>query len=199
MLVLDSYPNDLQTPKLTNHSKGPKVKVRLAGFILDDGSSLCCCWADDTRAELMLRLQEVAHLNASVGLKLSKDGSSTNLQHTVGSCLEKMLKKHTTVIVRNYGIPPDFSCRDLEVSSVSGKVLGRLEEKLLKFITLNACWKGTVNVTASVLNPDDLNGFDVEVPDFYPVKNTQMLWINEVIQVDPLQEAWRLYGDLVNC
>jgi hypothetical protein len=119
-------------------------------ILSDDGSSLCCCWADDARAELMLRLQEVAHLDASVGLKLSKDGSSTNLQFTIGSCLEKTLKKHTSITVRNYGIPPDFSCRDLGVSSVSGKILSHLEEKLLKFITLNACWKGTL-VSLSII------------------------------------------------
>jgi hypothetical protein len=111
-------------------------------ILSDDGSSLCCCWADDARAELIL--------DASVGLKLSKDGSSTNLQFTIGSCLEKMLKKHTSITVRNYGIPPDFSCRDLGVSSVSGKKLSRLEEKLLKFITLNTCWKGTL-VSLSII------------------------------------------------
>jgi hypothetical protein len=55
------------------------------------------------------------------------------------------------------------------------------------------------NIIASVLNPNDLNGLSVELPDFYPLRNTQMLWINEVFHVDPLQEAWRLYGDLVNC
>jgi hypothetical protein len=52
---------------------------------------------------------------------------------------------------------------------------------------------------ASVLNPDDLNGLNVVHPDFYTVRNTRMLWINEVFHVDPLQDAWRLYGDLVNC
>jgi hypothetical protein len=38
MLVLDSHLNDLQTPELINHIKGPKVKVRLAGFIIGK----CC-------------------------------------------------------------------------------------------------------------------------------------------------------------
>ncbi|TKW32942.1 hypothetical protein SEVIR_2G199600v4 [Setaria viridis] len=181
--------------KSINHGKIPNVKVRLAGFILDDGSSLCCCWADDARAELLLRLQEVAHLDASVNLKLSKGGDSTKLQHTVGYCLEKLLKRHTCVIVKNCGIPPDFSCRDLDASSVLHKVLSRFEDKLLKFIILNACWNGTLNVIASVINPDDLNGFNVELPDF-PVRNMQMLWIKEVFPVDPLEEARRLFGIL---
>ncbi|CAN6210577.1 unnamed protein product [Urochloa humidicola] len=183
--------------KSTNHGKIPNVKVRLAGFILDDGSSLCCCWADDARAELLLRLQEVADLDASVNLKLSKGASSTKLHHTFGCCLEKMLKRHTGVIVKNFGIPPDFSCRDLDASSVLHKVLSRFEDKLLKFIILNACWKGTLNVIASVINPDDLKGFDVELSDF-PVRNMQMLWIKEVFPADPLEEARRLYGILEN-
>lgn len=116
----------------------------------DDGSSLCCCWADDARAQLMLRLQEVVHLDVSAGLKLLKDGSSRNLQLTIGSCLEKMVKKHKKVIIRNYGMPPDFSCGDLGVSSVSNKVLSHFEVKLLKFIALNACLKGTL-VSLSII------------------------------------------------
>jgi hypothetical protein len=55
-----------------------------------------------------------------------------------------MLKKHKNVIVKNYGIPPDTSCRDLELSSGIGHVLNSLEQKLLKFIILNACCKGTL-------------------------------------------------------
>ena len=51
------------------------------------------------------------------------------------------------------------------------------------------------NVIASVINPDDLNGFNVEIPDF-PVRNMQTLWIKEVFPVDPLEEARRLYGIL---
>nr|ACN25287.1 unknown [Zea mays] len=131
--------------KSTNQGETPNVKVRLAGFILDDGSSLCCGWADDARAELLLRLQEIVHLDASVNLKLSKGGeNSTKLKYTIGCCLEKMLKQHTSVTVKNCGIPPDFYCRDLDASSVSDKALSRLEDKLLKFIVLNACCKGSL-------------------------------------------------------
>lgn len=118
--------------------------VILPMLFADDGSSLCCGWADDARAELLLRLHEIAHLDASVNLNLSKGGNSTNLQYTIGCCLEKMLKKHTSVTVKNCGIPPDFSCQDLDASSVLDKVLSRLEDKLLKFIVLNACWKGSL-------------------------------------------------------
>jgi hypothetical protein len=53
------------------------------------------------------------------------------------------------------------------------------------------------NVIASVINPDDFNGFNVELPDF-PVRNMQMLWIKEVFPVDPMDEARRLHGILLN-
>lgn len=183
--------------KSTNQGETPNVKVRLAGFILDDGSSLCCGWADDARAELLLRLQEIVHLDASVNLKLSKGGeNSTKLKYTIGCCLEKMLKQHTSVTVKNCGIPPDFYCRDLDASSVSDKALSRLEDKLLKFIVLNACCKGSLNVIASALSPDDINGFNVEFP--VPVQNMRMLWIEEVFPVDPLEEARRLHDILEN-
>ncbi|ONM54701.1 conserved telomere maintenance component 1 [Zea mays] len=137
--------------KSTNQGETPNVKVRLAGFILDDGSSLCCGWADDARAELLLRLQEIVHLDASVNLKLSKGGeNSTKLKYTIGCCLEKMLKQHTSV----------------------------------------------TNVMASALSPDDINGFNVELP--VPVQNMRMLWIEEVFPVDPLEEARRLHDILEN-
>lgn len=105
---------------------------------------MCCCWADDARAELLLRLQAIAILDASVNLKFSEDRKNAKIQQTLGSCLEKMLKKHKKVIVKNYGIPPDISCRDLELLSGVSNVLSSLEEKLLKFIVLNACWKGSL-------------------------------------------------------
>lgn len=111
-------------------------------LLTDDGSSLCCCWADDARAELLLGLQEVAVMNSSVTSRFSKDG--VNIQQTVGSFLESLLKKHKSIIARNCGIPPDISCRDLELSSVLNEVLSCSEEKLLKSIILNACWKGTL-------------------------------------------------------
>ncbi|XP_051187387.1 CST complex subunit CTC1 isoform X2 [Lolium perenne] len=198
LLVLDSCLHDLQTSEAANKSKILAVQVPVAGFIVDNGTSLCCCWADDARAELLLRLQEIAALDASAGLKFSKDRKKANLQQTFGSCLLKMLKKHKNVIVKNYGIPPDTSCRDLELSSGIGHVLNSLEQKLLKFIILNACCKGTLNVIASALDPNAINASNVGFPDVYPVQNMQNFWINESFQVDPLEEARRLVTTLKN-
>ncbi|KAM0827721.1 hypothetical protein ACQ4PT_067995 [Festuca glaucescens] len=198
LLVLDSCLNDLQTSEAANNSKILAVQVPLAGFIVDNGTSLCCCWADDARAELLLRLQEIAVLDASVSLKFSKDRKKANLQQTFGSCLQKMLKKHKNVIVKNYGIPPDTSCRDLELSSGIGNVLSSLEQKLLKFMVLNACCKGTVNVTASVLDPNTIKASNVGLTDVYPVHNMQNFWVNASFQVDSLEEARRLLTTLEN-
>lgn len=195
-LVLDSCLNDSQISKSVNRGKISKVKVPLAGFIVDNGTSLCCCWADDARAELLLRLQEIAILDASVNLKCSKARNNAKIQHTLGSCLEKMLKKHKKVIVKNYGIPPDISCRNLELLSDVGNVLSSLEEELLKFIVLNACRNGTLNVIASALDASAINGSNVELPDVYPAHDMQNFWVSEIVQVDPLEEARRLYASL---
>jgi len=46
------------------------------------------------------------------------------------------------------------------------------------------------NVFTSALDPDDINGFNVELP--VPIQNMRMLWIEEVFPVDPLEEARRL-------
>uniref|UniRef100_A0A0D3H669 CST complex subunit CTC1 n=1 Tax=Oryza barthii TaxID=65489 RepID=A0A0D3H669_9ORYZ len=188
VLVLD----DLQPSK--SRCETINVKVRLAGFIVDDGSSLCCCWADDARAELLLGLPEVAVMNASVTSRFSKDG--VNIQQTVGSFLESLLKKHKRIIARNCGIPPDISCRDLELSSVLNKVLSCSEEKLLKSIILNACWKGTLNVIASALNANTLNGFNLELPDLHPVRNMPNYWVNQAFHIDPLEEGRKMFDKL---
>uniref|UniRef100_A0ACD5YIF9 Uncharacterized protein n=1 Tax=Avena sativa TaxID=4498 RepID=A0ACD5YIF9_AVESA len=198
LLVLESCLNDLKTSEAINKGKMLKVKVPLAGFIVDNGTSLCCCWADDARAELLLRLQEIAVLDAPVNLKFSKARNKANIQQTVGSCLQKLLKKHKNVIVRNYGIPPDIACRDLELSSGISNVLSSLEEKLLKFIVLNACRKGTLNVNATVLDLTAINASNLELPDVHPVPNMQNFWVNESFQVDPLEEARRLFNSLEN-
>ncbi|CAM0951196.1 unnamed protein product [Alopecurus aequalis] len=198
LVVFDSSLNDLQTAEVIKKGKILKVKVPLAGFIVDNGKSLCCCWADDARAEILLRLQEITDLDAPVSLKLSKDRDKAKLQQTVGSCLQKMLTKHKNIIVKNYGIPPDISCRDLELSSGIGNVLSSLEEKLLKFIVLGACQKGTLNVTASVLDPNTINVSNGELPYVHPVQNMQNFWVNESFQVDPLEEARRLFITLEN-
>uniref|UniRef100_A0A0D9XD61 CST complex subunit CTC1 n=1 Tax=Leersia perrieri TaxID=77586 RepID=A0A0D9XD61_9ORYZ len=190
VLVLENILKDSQ-PSETRRGT-INIKVLLAGFIVDDGSSLCCCWADDARAELLLRLQEVAIPHASVASKFSKDG--VNIKQTVGSFLESMLKKHKRIIARNCGIPPGISCHDLELSSALNKVLSCLEEKLMKFIILNACWKGTLNVIASALNANTLNGFNLDLPDLHPVRNMPNFWVNQAFQVDPLDEARRMLG-----
>jgi hypothetical protein len=52
------------------------------------------------------------------------------------------------------------------------------------------------NVVTSALNPDDINGFNVELPA--PIQNMRMLWIEEVFPVDPLEEARRLCDILEN-
>uniref|UniRef100_A0A0E0M0L7 CST complex subunit CTC1 n=1 Tax=Oryza punctata TaxID=4537 RepID=A0A0E0M0L7_ORYPU len=190
VLVLDNILSDLQPSE--SRCETINVKVRLAGFIVDDGSSLCCCWADDARAELLLGLQEIAVLDASVTSRFSKNV----VQRTVGSFLESLLKKHKRIIARNCGIPPDISCRDLELSSVLKKALSCLEEKLLKSIILNACWKGTLNVIASALNANTLNGFNLELPDLHPVRNMPNFWVNQAFRIDPLEEARRMFDKL---
>jgi hypothetical protein len=52
------------------------------------------------------------------------------------------------------------------------------------------------NVITSALNPDDINGFNVELP--VPIQNMRMLWIEKVFPVDPLEQARRLCDILEN-
>lgn len=113
---------------------------------IDDGFSLCCCWADSDRAGMLLKLQENAK-NVFSDANVFKGGGNTgNLQHTVGYHLQKMLKKHGRIIVKNHGIAAELSCQDLTFSCDSDKLFSSSEERLLKFIILNAC-QGSVLVS----------------------------------------------------
>lgn len=114
----------------------------------DDGSSLCCCWADGCQAETFLRLRETSCQTFFHGHKFSGRAGNRNSRHTIGYQLEKILKKHHRVTIRNHGAVPDLSCLDLTFSFDSDKVFSYSEERLLRFIVLNAC-HGSILVSST--------------------------------------------------
>lgn len=116
--------------------------VSISTFCADDGSSPCCCWANDERAATLLRLYEEfpqsASENSDWTLKWTRKNNNawcSTIYH-----LERILNNHHQIVVRNYGSMFDSSYQDLAVSVSSDNALNSYDENLLKSIVFNACF-----------------------------------------------------------
>ncbi|XP_020083014.1 CST complex subunit CTC1 isoform X2 [Ananas comosus] len=196
-LVLEHCGHDSMNSEQCRLCSIPKVNIPIAGFVMDDGLSLCCCWADRDRAGMLLRLQENAKYVFSDAKVFKGGGNTGNLQHTVGYHLQKMLKKHGRVIVKNHGIAAELSCQDLTFSCDSDKHFSSSEERLLKFIILNACQGSVLNIVGSALDANTLRWLDKELLELSTgVQSMHNAWVSEVEYVDPLKEAWTMLHNL---
>ncbi|KAL3514554.1 hypothetical protein ACH5RR_027271 [Cinchona calisaya] len=119
------------------------VEIPLAGFILDDGSSSCCCWANYERAAKMLGLPTRAISNEScmrnswrsrIPARGKANGSNFGR-------LNKLLRQHGRVIIKNYGSMFDSSCLDLTFSIDSDEVIGNSDENFLRYLIMNASFR----------------------------------------------------------
>ncbi|KAF2309889.1 hypothetical protein GH714_005501 [Hevea brasiliensis] len=86
---------------------------------LHDGSSTCCCWANAERAATLMRLHEELPMRAfeSSGCTLKWLGIDKNCWKSTMFHLERILRKHGRIIVRNDG-PIIDSYQDYTVSTV---------------------------------------------------------------------------------
>lgn len=131
------------------------VMLLLSFFFLccaDDGSSLSCCWANGGTAERLLRLHESTHKPHfhSCGSSM-KAGIKSSLD-TVGYHLEKMLKKHHRVVVKNNRAAPDSFTLGFTYVAESEEVFSCSDERLLRVIMLNAC-VGSIFVSTNSFPP----------------------------------------------
>lgn len=100
---------------------------------LDDGSSSCCCWANKTSAATFLRLDEGIPREATPREK----GFGSSITQ-----VDKILKQHRRVVVKNYGSVFDSLGQGLSFSVGSDNIISGSDEELLKFIILNSCFTG---------------------------------------------------------
>ncbi|GAU16874.1 hypothetical protein TSUD_368230, partial [Trifolium subterraneum] len=159
VLVLEVKTTNLYAETKIN-SKGILLDIPLACFVLDDGSSSCCCWANAEMAATMLRLQE----------------ETTTSYH-----LGRILKKYKRITVKNRGSYIDFLYQDLVVSLASGDALNSSDENIIKYIIFNACLGRTWNVVASVMDSEEVtqlkNEYLTHMVNMQPMQN---IWAKEL-------------------
>ncbi|PKA63056.1 CST complex subunit CTC1 [Apostasia shenzhenica] len=125
----------------------------------NDGSSLCCCWADGERAAMLLRLHEV--LCQTFFQNGASSAYDRNRYHdTIGGGLEKMLKKHHKIIVKNCRTVPEVSAADFAISVCSDDLLSNAEESLLRYIIINACQGSILNIVGHMMDSTALDFLD---------------------------------------
>ncbi|KAM4129576.1 hypothetical protein ACJW30_01G033900 [Castanea mollissima] len=203
ILVLEKRRNvkydDLQSK---DTSRSPFVDIPFAGFVLDDGSSSSFCWANDERAATLLRLHEKLPQGAfensrwtSKWAQIDGNACSTIIYH-----IERIIRNHDRITVKNHGSMFDSSYQDLAVSVSSDYALSCSDENLLKFIIFNACFGTFWNVVASVmdsstvrqLGKEHLSGMETTV------HATQNIWAREVCYTNLLTDGRYLIQELLN-
>ncbi|KAG6468308.1 hypothetical protein ZIOFF_072984 [Zingiber officinale] len=149
-LVLENQTHGPVMSQPVGYPKITTASIPLLGFLVEDGSSLCYCWADYGRAETLLRLHESSQMIFSSG-KIVRGPEKKYSQRTTKYLLYEMLKKHQRIIVRNHGAAPDLSCVDFSFLIDSDQVFSKAEEKFLRSIINNACHAPTTLVSSLTL------------------------------------------------
>ncbi|XP_028799438.1 CST complex subunit CTC1 [Neltuma alba] len=164
------------------------LDIPLAGFVLDDGSSPCCCWTYGNMAATLLRLHEKLSKSNDWLLKLA--GISGNTPNTATDRLGRILNTHKRITVKNYGSCFKLASQKHFVSATSGQELCGSDEGLLKFIVFNSCFGRPWNVAATLMSDEEVGQIkeeyhvETEIVDKMPNIRAQ-----EVCYVNTLTEA----------
>ncbi|XP_043714330.1 CST complex subunit CTC1-like isoform X2 [Telopea speciosissima] len=198
VLVLEMPKSKFEKLQTREQSKDPAVNIPLAGFVLDDGSSTCCLWANAERAAKLLRLQEETSISYfSSSYSTLRTGSNKAPSTTIYD-LRKILKKHNRVTVKNQGSMHDPSCQELLFSVTSDKVLSSSDESVIKFIILNACHGAVLNVLGSVMDSDAFGWLEMELAEMeMPVHSIRNIWAREIRYADYLTDAKTVLQELL--
>ncbi|KAH6776509.1 hypothetical protein C2S52_014070 [Perilla frutescens var. hirtella] len=170
--------------------------IPFAGFIVDDGSSSCCCWADSERAAAFLDLDSEEY-KAGDTLGRYKAGKEQLHISTVGR-LNEVLEKHGRISMKNCGSMYDSSCQDLEFSVKSDRSISSSDEDVLHSLVSKALLGASWTIDCSLMDPKTttwleqrLAELDVAVP---PLLN---VWATSVCRTDTLAEARNIIQELI--
>ncbi|KAL5558189.1 hypothetical protein UlMin_034400 [Ulmus minor] len=200
ILVMENYTRDLhQQPKFG--SRKHLVGIPIAGFVLDDGSTPCCCWANAERAAAFLRLNEELPKRAfsSDAWILKEIGMDDSACHTIMYHLERILENHDRIIVQNFGSPFESNFQELAVSA-SPDTLTSSDENFLKFVVLNASFGPFWTILASSMDSNTVkklakeNFLEMEM-DISFLNN---IWAEEVHYPDPFTQSRNMIKELLD-
>ncbi|XP_030540051.1 CST complex subunit CTC1 isoform X2 [Rhodamnia argentea] len=187
-------------PSGFSHRSSP-INIPIAGFVVEDGSSLCFCWANADGASTLLRLNEKLPQTAieSTSWTLKWVGKGKNASRTSAYYVDRFLKKHVKITVRNCGSMLDSSRQDLMFSVGSHNVLSNFEEDILCYILLNASFATDWNIVGTAM---DLNtARQLEKQHFLEMEkeleSIQHIWAVDVSHVNPRNEAKRNIEELL--
>ncbi|KAK9129613.1 hypothetical protein Sjap_010100 [Stephania japonica] len=194
ILELEMLKKKFEIPHPTKRSEEHVFDIPYASFILDDGSSSCCCWASPDIASRLLLLDKLVPLEDFYENKWSLNrlmaGRSIRTGRSASCPLYNILRKHNKISVKNYGSMFDSSQQDLVFSVASDKFLSCSDESFLKFIMLNAC-KGHLMESSAIPWQEELTESDMATKSMYNI------WAVDVRSVDLQMEARSLIGELI--
>ncbi|KAE9616294.1 hypothetical protein Lalb_Chr04g0264181 [Lupinus albus] len=177
VLILERKSTSLDAETKIN-ARETNLDIPLACFLMDDGSSSCCCWANSESAATLLRLCEGFTASYNLG---------------------NVLKKYKRIIAKNHGSFIDSPYQDVVVSVASGTALCSSDENLLKFIIFNACIGRVWNVVASVMDVEEVKQLKKEYPkEMVNMQTMQNIWAKEVSCPNTLAESRNMIQKLIN-
>ncbi|KAK6245301.1 hypothetical protein SCA6_008391 [Theobroma cacao] len=201
VLVLEKRKRKCNDLKSNMHSRPLSVDIPLACFVLDDGSSFCCCWANAERAATLLRLHELPPSAFEASGCIGKWVGMQNISRTSTMYrLERILEKHDRITVKNTRSICDSFDQDFSVSVSSGRVLTGSTEDLYFLISVifNACINTFWTVVAGVMDSNAVSLLKEHLVEMeMPMPPMQNLWATEVCYVNQLAEARDMIQKLV--
>ncbi|XP_026448784.1 CST complex subunit CTC1-like [Papaver somniferum] len=196
LLWLEKQNCELSNVQMKEKRKSSPVNIPLAGFIVDDGSSLCCCWASAERAAVLLRLDEEISNKAFISACRMKAVRSIKAQSTARYHLQNVLNKHHKVTL---SCSDNFldSCENLRLTVNSVYRLSCSDENLLKRIILDAKCGPVVNIVGSKMDSNAVAHLKELTGIRMPKHVMKNIWVLGVQNVDPRTEANTVFRELL--
>ncbi|KAI3440329.1 CST complex subunit CTC1 [Psidium guajava] len=201
ILILEK--TDIQTDCLSLgfSQRSSPINIPIAGFVVEDGSSLCFCWANADRASSLLRLNEKLPQTAieSTSWTLKWVGKGKNASRTSAYYVDRFLNKHVKITVRNCGSMVDSSRQDLMFRVGSHNVLSNFEEDILCYILLTASFATDWNIVGTAMDLDTARQLEKQhfLEMEMELESIQHMWAVDVSPVNPRNEAKRNIEELL--
>ncbi|XP_070044816.1 CST complex subunit CTC1 isoform X3 [Nicotiana tomentosiformis] len=176
------------------------VDIPLAGFIFDDGSSSCCCWASWEIAAVLLGLHN--EVSGESYAKTHKRSKKTRRKQACSSLtiahLRRIMKRHGRVTVRNQASIFDSSCQDLVCSANPDKAISSSDQDFFQSLILKACCSSLLTVVGSLMSSDAVRWLETHLTELdmlmLPMQN---IWVSKVHHMDSLAQAKKILQGLV--